>query len=151
MDEVKVKLLERADKKIGELHAYMRLTVQLIVTWYTFFQTFQFASMGWLAKSGPADDRFLIVVAALFFLSQNISSYFTCLAGLSEVLETKRKLDWYEDYVAELKIGGDLATPVDKCLPLDFYCMGLKLMRFSFIPSGIVWVLFIVHYFSLRT
>ncbi len=145
MDEVKLKLLERADKKLTELHSYMRLTVQLIVTWYTFFQTFQFASMGWLARSGPVDEKYLIVVAALFFISQNVSSYFTCLAALGEVEATKRKLDYYEEYVAALQVGGDLAAPVDKCLPLDFYRVGLKLMRYSFIPSTIVWVLFLVH------
>jgi hypothetical protein len=146
MDDVKMKLLERADGKITELHAYMRVNVQLIVTWYTFFQTFQFASMGWLAASGPANERnLMMIVASLFFISQNVSSYFTCLAMLREIEETKRKLDFYEDYVAGLQVGGDVPTPADKCLPLDFYRAGLKLMRFSFIPSGTVWLLFLVH------
>ena len=145
MDDLKVKMLERADKKVAELHSYMRLSLQLVVTWYTFFQTFQFASMGWLAKSGSADERYLIVVAALFFISQNVSSYFTCLAVVEEVHETKRKLDYYEDYVVSLQIGGELLAPTDRCLPFDFYRAGLKLMRYSFIPSTVVWVLFLIY------
>jgi hypothetical protein len=145
MDDVKVKLLERADRKITELHAYMRANVQLIVTWYTFFQTFQFASMGWLAKSGSADDRNLMIVAALFFISQNVSSYFTCLAMVHEIESTKRKLDYYEEFVAGLQFGSDAPAPTDKCLPLDFYRAGLRLMRFSFIPSTMVWLLFLLN------
>lgn len=148
MDDVKLKMLDRADKKITELHSYLRLSVQLVVTWYTFFQTFQFASLGWLAKSGPHDatNRYFMLIAALFFISQNISSYFTCLAVQKEVMETKRKLDSYEEYVAGLNVGGEISAPGDQCLPLNFYNAGLKLMRFSFIPSLAVWILFLISF-----
>src|SRR5947209_5879515 len=80
---------------ITERHDYARHSFTSMVTWFTFFVTVNYASMGWLATSkdgaltnasGP------IVLVAAVFVTQNILGIIICFVMKNYFVRSNQRL-----------------------------------------------------------
>lgn len=63
----------QAERRVKELHEYVRLNFQLYMAWFTFFGTVNFASLGWLASTSETARLTSIAwLVPVMFISQNV-------------------------------------------------------------------------------
>jgi len=136
---------ERVDKKIRELHEYTRRIVQLLVAWYTFFGTINYASMGWFAKSAPevGPNVRLIQTIAVVFIVQNLLGIIICFAVRRQMFKNHEQIKIYETFVFEKANYTRVDFPSDTCIPADLISLVTLFMAITGVTLIVAWVNFL--------
>jgi hypothetical protein len=127
-------------RRISDLNAYARHSFQLLVSWFTFFVTVNYASMGWLAGSRKPGPR--IVLIASMFIAQNLLGILACLAVRRHLLTADKKILGLEQHVvgSPLRVVADLDNETP--MPLGLYSWVIFLMVVALITIIIAWACF---------
>jgi hypothetical protein len=85
------------ENKVKELHANVRHITQLGMSWFAFFVTINYFTIGWLAK-GPISEKpspdIIWIVALVFIVQNGLGIIGICMVGK----ETKAKAKLVETY-----------------------------------------------------
>ena len=120
-------LIERTD-------SYIKHYFTLLVTWFTFFVTVNWASLGWLAANiDKSKDNKLIGIVSAVFAWQNFLAIIICaVMGVYFYIASKRLLK-LESKIQEYK-------EYKNTFPLLFVLSAVAGMIVVIIPLGGVWV-----------
>ena len=134
---------ESVENRLKQLHEYNRHLAQLIVAWFTFFVTVNYAVMGWLlislyaakpvAGSLPHGTRLLPLIVILFAL-QNVLGICACWVIRSHLLASAALVHQLE---ASL---GEPETPSFQTVPVDVYGGSLLLMTIALVLLLVAWI-----------
>lgn len=136
--EVKNELL-RAE--LTELNTYVRNDLQLTMTWYTFFLTVNFASIGWFTSvvlTGSLKASLPIIFICIFFVVQLTLSYL----GLVEVRKYFKTM--YDRcnhilYLLSIEILDPISQP-KTVMPFNVYSKIITLFQVTFISFVFFWI-----------
>jgi len=130
---------QQYERKLRELHDYVRHVFQLTVVWFTFFATVNYATMGWLAKSDATPgNRGLLWLVSLLFITQNLLGMAACLVVRRYVLDRDAEV-----MELERKVGASARTerapPLSSSVPAALYSKTIGLMGFALGLILITW------------
>jgi hypothetical protein len=133
---------ESVENRLKQLHEYNRHVAQLIVAWFTFFVTVNYAVMGWLlstvyaakpvADSVPHSIWLLRLIVFLFAL-QNLLGICACRVIRSHLLASASLVHQLEASLAEPELPSFLTVPV------DVYGRSLGLMLIALVVLMSAW------------
>jgi hypothetical protein len=137
--------LRRLDTKIKEMHVYTRVSMQLLVAWFTFFCTINFATLGWLAK--PEKDAVIDIrvqrTLAFIFIAQNILGIVICFVCEHLVRKTDSRITTWEKYLFNHRNPPLLVQyPTDTGVPVKAYCWTIRSMIIALLTMITAWVIF---------
>lgn len=126
-------------KRMASSHEYTRHIISNLVSWYAFFVTVNYASMGWFASQGKEGGEqapsVIILVSSLFFF-QNVLGMIACARVRRHILIVSDEIMSYEQSLA----GGELdADQRDVVMPSSMYARAIQLMSLGLAAIAIVW------------
>ncbi len=126
--------------------------MQQLVTWFTFFATVNYASMGSLAVALTKDGQTrqhgtqglqyggpLLAAVAVVFIVQNALGVVVPLLVRREVLGAFRRMLRCEGVLA----GGEAVTEDGCCMPVGLYSVAPPMMAVALLPLLGAWVWFL--------
>lgn len=141
MNDEQARQLDRVDKKIGEIHNYVRHTMQTLIVWYTFFVTVNSASMGLLAKDidFTKTNKGLLYLIGGIFVSQNV-------LGILAFRWVKKKLNQSSDDISQYETVAAILTGQtclrDISMPADLYSKVISMMMLTLLIIIAAWCTF---------
>ena len=118
-----------------QAHEYARHTFGILVQWFTFFITINYAVMGWLAATKR--PKFVVLIATLFVI-QNLLGICAELVIFGWLQDAKACVDRYDRLRAFS--AGDPAS--DTCMPIRVYRRAVYLMIAALGTILVAWILF---------
>lgn len=98
--------------RIGITHKHIRHQFQLLVGWFNFFVTVNYASMGWLATTKDRGlQRELALALSLLFISQNFLGMLITIKVLASLRRSAESLLKYESLRANPALADLLPSP----------------------------------------
>jgi len=126
-----IELLKRHDE-------YLRHSFRLLVSWFTFFITLNWASMGWLAANFEKMSKtYLAVWVAALFAWQNLLGIVTCIVAYKYLQTEAEIVHTYEQFVKD-KIGLDVIR--SSAYPSKTYLGSTILMVLAMTPIFFMWI-----------
>lgn len=129
---------ETAERKLDELHEYVRHIFQMFVGWFTFFGTVNYATMGWLAKvdTGSSHNNKMIIAISLLFITQNLLGIVVCFVLKNYLFLTNKIIEGLERKIMEITVSGDEELG---SMPVRFYQKVIYLVVFALSMISVVW------------
>jgi hypothetical protein len=128
-------------RRISDLNAYARHSFQTLVSWFTFFVTVNYASMGWLAGSDNPNTKMVDLIGVMFII-QNLLGIAACLLVKRYLLLTDKKILGLEQHVvgSPLRVVAELDNETP--MPLTLYSWVIILMVGALLTIIGAWSLF---------
>lgn len=128
---------EHAQRRLRETHEYARHVFNVLVSWFTFFITINYASMGWLAGKSAVDSPKveLVQLISYLFISQNILGVAAEITILYYLLDANRRARSYEQIIQRDLSHIDTHT----CIPIRVYAPAVLLMSSALLTILIAW------------
>ena len=127
------------ERQICEVHEYVRHIFQLLIAWFTFFATVNYAAMGWLATSTETvGNPNTLRLMAILFITQNVLGIRACFFILSYIGKSEEKLDSLENFVITDEIS-DLGIVRGSNMPRTLYSRTIKLMIIALSIISVAW------------
>jgi len=127
------------ERKLQELHEYVRHVFQLLVGWFTFFATVNYASMGWLAKpSTPSPSKGIVWIVAGMFITQNVLGLIACSVVRRYLLDRDAEVLSLERSIASASLG-ESASPGVSSVPARLYSRTIDLMAWALAAIMVAW------------
>lgn len=127
--------------ELGEQYNFVRHHFQLLLGWYTFFLTVNFAVIGWFTSvllTGSLKQSLPIVFIALFFISQQVFSYIAIVQVTRYFIETHaRCAELLEKMASKAAI---LHLQPQTPIPIEIYVKIMDLMRYTLISFCFFWI-----------
>jgi membrane-anchored glycerophosphoryl diester phosphodiesterase (GDPDase) len=127
------------ERKIKEFHEYILNIVQLYITWYSFFMTVNFASMGWLATSYVQNKGGMLIYSVCgLFVIQNVLSMYSCYCvykTLSDYNARVSELERLSNFALESMQKESMRTSI----PIHLYKRISQLMGISLFLLIVAW------------
>jgi len=114
------------------------------MTWYAFFVTINYASMGWLAKSpggGSVNRNFLFLIASVF-ITQNIIGMVVIFQTAREVREMSGRVSSYESLPFDKENEAHAKIVGSDSAPARLYWLVACLMATAMVPIILAWAAF---------
>jgi len=116
---------QQLERRNRELHDYARHIVQLLVTWFMFFCTVNYATMGWIAaKSLTGEASKWIFGLSILFIPQNIEGVIVCIAIRRYLLKVNSEVLGLEELIAP----SDHSYTCKSSVPASLYSLTSILM-----------------------
>jgi hypothetical protein len=139
---------EHLVRRISDLNDYARHSFQLLVSWFTFFATVNYASMGWLAGSqrvtpgNVTPGKKMIVLIVVMFITQNLLGIAVCFVVKRQLSTANKKIMGLEQHVigSPLRVVTELDNETP--MPLTLYSWAIILMVFALVTIIGAWSLF---------
>jgi hypothetical protein len=124
----------QAERRVKELHDYVRGNFQLYMAWFTFFGTVNFVSLGWLAALDEGVKmRSIVWLVPAMFISQNI-------LGIIASKYVSDFMDGYNDRILGLeKILVPDENAIESSLSLRLYNQVVALIAIALAIIAAVW------------
>jgi hypothetical protein len=132
------------ENKVKEINNNIRHITQLAMSWFVFFVTINYASMGWLATSSVNFNRTIIVTIAGVFIVQNILGMVSlretekAIKKMSDQIECYEKLSIDEDSKWCHGILESQNVPIELCKNLRKY---MSWVLFSLIAAWVIYAI----------
>lgn len=144
---------EKLERKINEIHEYARHLFGLLVTWFVFFATVNYATMGWLTKpesssaphGGAGQERFLYVVVSVLFLIQNLIGIAACRRFRQHFSKTNNDVDALEQIMKATDAMKNNPIVFKNSLPNEIYERSIDFMSCALIVIACAWVVIGVY------
>ncbi len=121
----------RLENKIKEIHNNIRHITQLAMSWFVFFVTINYASMGWLATSL---NRAIIGTIAGAFIVQNFLGIVALCKTETAIMKMSRQAVIYENFIVD-KLEA-------KSIPTELYTDLRKYMQLVLLSIVAAWVIY---------
>ena len=119
-------VIERIEKNTMNLF-------KLLVSWFTFFVTINWASLGWLAaNSSDLVANPLVSLVSYIFAWQNVLGIVTCVISGFYLVRVKKRI---ELLYSEQDNGKELSND----FPTSLYITAVFAMVVGIIPLGVMW------------
>jgi hypothetical protein len=126
----------QAERRLDELHEYIRQTFSLFIGWFTFFGTVNFAAMGWMGTAALKDGAFnkIAWLVPIMFITQNF-------CGLAATYFVWRHLKDYDSRIVGLEKRLVHKDPYDhpSSVPIDLYLRVMWLIGIALVVIAVVW------------
>lgn len=126
--------------EITELHAFARHHLQLYLTWYTFFLTVNYASIGWFTSvllTGALKVSLPVVYIAAFFIIQIILSYVGSLE-VRKYFEGVHQRS--KEILSSFSQQSEWQAQPQPAIPVDVYVRIIRLICFTLISFAFFWL-----------
>jgi len=111
--------------KIKELHSNIRHVTQLAMSWFAFFVTVNYLTMGWLAKRPSSPDESvtsgIISVLAVVFIVQNLFGMVGLRLVLKAAAAMKNEVNRLENLSFDKKDDLQKCKLKNESIPTDLY------------------------------
>jgi len=127
----------QAERRLDELHEYIRHSFTLFIGWFTFFGTVNFAAMGWMgtaALNGGAFNKIAWLVPVMF-ITQNF-------CGLACTYFVWRHLKDYDGRILSLEerlVRGKELYDRASSVPINLYFRVMWLIAIALAVIAVVW------------
>lgn len=127
--------------ELGEQYSFARHHFQLLLGWYTFFLTVNFAAIGWFTSvllTGSLEQSLPSIFIALFFITQQIFSYIAIGQVTRYFVQTHARCVELLNKMASNAAVRHLQpqTPI----PIEIYVKIMDLMRYTLISFCFFWI-----------
>lgn len=132
--------LNELDSELKRRDDYIKHSFQLLVTWFTFFVTVNWATMGWVAFSlkQVTETEFIRIVAGIFAW-QSMLGLILCVVAIFYIRSQIIRL-------TELKPDQEEKGLFSSVTPGLLYQGSIVLMFLALLPVEIVWLLISMGY-----
>ncbi len=124
----------RFENKIKEIHNNIRHITQLAMSWFVFFVTINYASMGWLASEKATLNRAIIWTIAGAFIVQNFLGIVALRKTETAIMKMSKQVVIYENLTVD-KLEA-------KSIPTKLYMDLRKSMRWVLLSLVAAWVIY---------
>lgn len=129
---------QQTERRLDEIHEYIRHLFQLLVGWFTFFVTVNYASLGWLAAANADGKNSLASFAWLvpvMFIIQNLLGLAACYYVWLALRDYDERVFNLEKSIVHNRKAEDERTAV----PMPLYSRVILLMALSLLTIASVW------------
>ncbi|MDG4562263.1 MAG: hypothetical protein P9E88_13310 [Candidatus Competibacter sp.] len=143
-ESVVFKQREAAERKIKELHEYVRHIFQMFVGWFTFFATVNYATMGWLSNiiKEPNHSNKMIILICVLFITQNLLGIAVCFFLKKYLDEVNKSIENLEIKITNMiSFSGKLSSMPVRLYLNSVYLVGIALVLISLGWCGIICII----------
>lgn len=125
--------INKTEKAIEHVNDFAKLHFQLLVTWFTFFMTVNWATLGWLAGNSGGFYSEKLGLIAYVFLYQNILAIAVCFFSIFYFSSINKRLNQMEKIIYENN------EVLKGTFNFNLYRFSILGMILSIVPIAFLW------------
>ena len=144
--------MSELEKEVNEIHSYLRHSIQIFLTWYTFFITANLVGLEWFV-SQLGEDKSISFEYYLFcvvgFLVVNILAFLTSFDVKNYRLKAEKRVRKIREIPEETNSKEEQKKKEEKekslsALPFKLYETGIWAVQISLICVSVVWFILVI-------